>query len=409
MPNIEKLKQALTEYTGDIDSLNHFTETATAELGSDWAQHIYETLDGLSADDKNKLDHAFQYYAALTAWEELQSYLTQTTPLNPELIQERIPVLSHWLAFFGDPGEDAVNQLREKIHTQSNESTPQLMMKETDEAISDSESQLSQETSSESDRIEIKEEFLQQSDEIPITEVVQSTDLSSFNEPQQLDNHPIVEQQKAEPIWAVEKVFKQIAMTQSVQAWIAARCIDLGNIEVFAYPHYGFLVDLMQQTLKEIKELLASQELLASIDEAYSNGIRQLQNMQLSLEKDLQIAYQNTNSEETPLTKESLSGADVKRLLGRLDTSNQAEYLGPAPDGFETIIDPYEDLNENSIKEEYRQIENVVLLADGKSQMTNIVKNNTEKEKSSSQTLQNGVKGKLSFSLGNKPHRPSEN
>lgn len=402
MADMEKLKQVLQEYTGDMDSLNRFTETAVAELGTDWAQHIYNDLNDLSPDEQSKLDHAFQYYAALTAWEEIQGYLTQSDPLDITVIQDRIPVLSHWLAFFGEPGETAVNQLREKIGVNTNTVPPPALGTE----------EIAPEAVLENREIEPATPTDADSSEpinIPLATSNEGVPTEPASIPAQNEAAPIQEEKRPEPIWAVEKVFKQIAMTQSVQAWIAARCIELGNIEVFAYPHYGFLVDLMQQTLNDIKSLLTSQELLVSIDASYPNGIRQLQNMQISLEKDLQIAYQNTDSEETPLTKETLNDSDIRRVLGRLDTSNQPEYLGPAPDGFEAVMDPYEEFDEQPIKEGYSQIENVVLSEEMKPAAVDMIKNNTEQEKSTSQTTQNSVKRNLSFSLGNKLNKPSGN
>ena len=90
-----------------------------------------------------------------------------------------------------------------------------------------------------------------------------------------------------------------------------------------------------------------------------------------------------------------------------MDTSKQPEYLGPAPDGFEAVMDPYEEFDEQPIKEGYSQIENVVLSEEMKPVAADMIKNNTEQKKSTSQTTQNSVKRNLSFSLGNKLNKPS--
>ncbi len=393
MPDIQQLRETLQAYTGDTESLNRFTTMATEVLGADWAQHIFDDLADLPPDEQEKLNHAFQYYAALTAWEEIQAYLSQTEPLNPEVITERIPVLSHWLSFFGEPGEDAVKQLSEKLSTQT--ATPPV-----DTSLSDAEIPMPEQTATE---------------EMPTTQPVDETEPEKAFESES-EPTPVVEQaetpverestatptQKSEPIWLVEKVFRQMELTQNVQAWITARCIALGNIEIFAYPYYGFLVDLMKQTLADIQSLLSEESLFDDIESSYEDGIKRLQNMQISLERDLEIAEQNGVSEETNLIRDNLGREDVLRALGRLDTSNQPEYLGPAPDGFEPLVDPYTELDEKPIKEEYSKIENVVLSEEARHILQNAIKE-SENEKMSSQTPENGVKRKLSFSLGNKP------
>ncbi len=364
MPDIQKIKDALHAYTGDPASLEHFTTVATEVLGTDWTQQIHEALSDLEPEYQEKLNHAFQYYAATAAWNEAQGYLTQTESLNSAIVSERIPILSHWLAFFGEAGEAVVTQLREKIAA----------------PITTSETPIEVSTTPENNNQ-------------PQTE----------NDYAPKETNTIKKQEESvqpESIWMVEKIFRQMELTQNVQAWITARCIELGNIEIFAYPYYSFLVDLMRQTKQDIQNLLSDTELFDVINATYEDGIKRLQNMQISLERDLEIAEQNSTSEETDLISEGLTRQDIQKTLGRLDTSDTHEYLGPAPDGFEPLMDPYTELDEKPIKEEYRKIENVVLSETSQNIPKNIIKE--KEEKTSSQTPQNGVKRNLSFSLGNK-------
>ena len=354
MADINKLKQALSEYTGDADSLNRFVEVATAELGDNWAESIYETLTDLSAEEKERLDHAFQYYAATTAWNEAQAYLAQETPLDTNLMAERIPVLEHWLTFFQDAGAQVIEQLKQKAAG------------ETPENISDSETKPDEEN---------------------------PDDMAPSSE-ETVDVPPFEEKKQSETLWAVDKIQKQAEMTKEVQAWVAARCVALGNREVFAYPYYGFVVDVMRQTRKDIQGLLENEEMLREINEAYPGKVRELQDYQVSLDKDIEVAAQNGLSDETALISDELTGEDARRLLGQLDTSNTPEFSGPAPDGFEVVLDTDEELDDKKITEEYNQIENTLL--------SDQIKNQAESEKKTSQTPQNSVKKKLSFSLGNK-------
>ena len=47
------------------------------------------------------------------AWQETQSYLEQEKPLDAS-VGERLPVLKHWLDFFGEPGTDLYKELEDK-------------------------------------------------------------------------------------------------------------------------------------------------------------------------------------------------------------------------------------------------------------------------------------------------------
>ena len=352
MADINKIKEALQNYTGESESLNQFAAVAAAELGENWVETIYETLTDLSADEKEKLDHAFQYYAATMAWNEAQAYLNQTEPLNTAAVAVRIPVLEHWLAFFQEAGTQVVDQLKQKL---AQESVPP---------------------------------------EEETTPAAEPAPSATASEPAQESQPIVVEKPKSEALWTVDKIRKQADMTKEIQSWVAARCVALGNREVFAYPYYGFVVDVMRQTRKDIQTLLDSADMLREVNEAYPGEVRQLQDYQVSLDKDLEVALQNGLSDETALISDELTGDDARRVLGQLDTSNTTEFSGPAPDGFEVILDTDSESDDQQIKDEYSQIENKVL--------SDSYKNPDENEKNTSQTPKNGVKKKLSFSLGNK-------
>ena len=348
MADLQTLKEALNRYTGDEETLNSFVAEAQAFLGDSWMTSIYETLSDLSGDERERLDHAYQYYAAITAWNEAQEYLNQQEPLDEKIMAERIPVLEHWLSFFQDSGLQVVSELREKLIAQTTIPEPESVTP-------------------------------------PITAPV----IQEVPEEQK----PV---QEKKTIWIFEKIKKQIALTQEVQSWVSARCVALGNKEVFHYPHYGFVVDLMKQTYQDIQAFFENGELLVETEEVYPGEIKELHDYQISLEKSLEVATQNGLSEETDLVSDDLTADDVKKILGHLDTSNTPEFSGPAPDGFEPILDTEEDFNEQPIKEGYSQIENVVL-SENKEVFS---KNISENEKNTSQMPQNGVKRKLSFSLG---------
>ena len=137
------------------------------------------------------------------------------------------------------------------------------------------------------------------------------------------------------------KVFKQLDFVNMVHAWIEARCIELGKIEIYAYKQYGFLIDVMEQVQKDIKEVLSSPAYYPALEAERSNGLQLLQNRLVALEKDLEVAYDNAPTDISPLVSEEMDADEARRMLGMIDNSNKKEYLGPAPDGFEIMEDPF--------------------------------------------------------------------
>ena len=158
---------------------------------------------------------------------------------------------------------------------------------------------------------------------------------------------PVYVQQKAESNeeFMAKKVFHQTDFLNAVRCWVNARCIALGNKEIYTYRHYGFLVDLMETTKKDMQEVLSDPTYYPALESVRKGGLKKLQSLMVSLENDLQIAYDNLPSELTALISDSVNSDDVRASLGRLDTSNKPELLGVAPDGFEMVEDPFEGLS----------------------------------------------------------------
>lgn len=146
------------------------------------------------------------------------------------------------------------------------------------------------------------------------------------------------------------KVFHQIDFLTAVRCWINARCISLGNKEIYSYRHYGFLIDIMEETKKDLEIVLGSPTYYPAVEQVRPDGIKQLQSFLKSLESDLKTAYDNLPSELTDLISDSTNVNDLKKMLGALDTSDKPELLGVAPDGFEMLDDPFDGIDTEKTK-----------------------------------------------------------
>lgn len=366
--NEDRIIQSLTQYQGTQESLNETVSVLSEELGETWVTDVFEKLGDLPPDLKEKLNHAFNYYSALLAWQETQSYLSQTDPLD-ESIQERLPILKHWLDFFGDAGNDLYQKLEEKVqNTEVNENElPEKSEPEgTDSPVVKREVEKEVSVSSEEKKMEIEKEE-ETKEDIPY-------------DPQ------------SKEAFSVKKAEKEIKLLDDVQSWLSARCLQLNNMETFAYPYYGFVVDLMRQTVKDIQTVLDAED-KSALTAIYEGGEEAITRKKQAIEADIETAVQNCESATTALIDENIDMDKVRKTLGDLDENPEPEYLGPAPDGFE-LIDNSTDtpLDEKAVKEQYQKLEKEVLSEE------NSVENNFS-EKKASQTGGNSVQRKLSFSL----------
>ncbi len=431
--NENNVIDALNSYDGTQPSLEKTIDVLTDELGPDWANDVFEKLGDLPVELKEKLDHAFNYYASLTAWQEAQSYLEQTEPLDVEMMNERLPILEHWLDFFGEPGQNLYKQLQNRFEQQKdiakspiskeqksddgqdlNEESAEI--EEPSQSLSENEETKNvvlDEPISNSNQISstdrnIEEAFTQSlmdekgienvHDNLPDVDIKHSENTGNSallnqisNETLESEEVPIENVDDNSPEgFAVHKAEREIILLDDLQAWLAARCLQLGDIENFAYPYYGLVVDLMRQTVKDIQAVL-DLENQDKVLQYYPDGLESLTRKKQAIESDIQTAVENCESDTTALIEAGMDMDKVKKALGDLDESQEKEYLGPAPDGFELLDD--KPIDEKAVKEQYEQLEEKV-------------QKNTEnedisvvEEKKTSQNEQNGVQRKLSFSL----------
>lgn len=528
---MQKVIESLNEYAGDETSLNAFVTTVTAEIGPDWTDRIYEELKDIPPSLKEKLDHAFNYYAATTAWNEIQTYINQAEPLDYTATAERVPVLEHWLTFFGATGQEAVSQLQARLKQEgesqardtSNLDEPFAPLNEgplaeiqqevpsvelVSETQNEPEESFVSEVSSEQDSENFKPSFADEeinvaplspeelqerisdifsgADEMEgqsqdtsvlvamdenvnvpqpqaepvILGEIQNTEPIQYIEPEDMSTPepapvqpaqaaPVQPQQpvrtlasvigqaqpavvsasieahvplqaESESQWRISKIFKQLDFVVSIQAWVSKRCHDLGYTDYYTYRYYGFLVDVLDTTIEELKGILSDTGLYDSIETRHPDGVRYLQNQLVAFEKQSKEAHEGILADLSPLPREGLSIDDLKRNLGGMDTSESKEYLGPAPDGFEMIEDPYANLSDETLQKEYAKIEETgnlpiepatELIQETRpvqaavKQTVAVEKNQAAGVNNASQTPQNGVQRKMSFNFG--PKKPS--
>lgn len=397
--NQERIINALNSYERTQESLEKTVDVFVSELGENWTEQVFQKLGGLPPDLKEKLNDVFNYYASLTAWNEAQTYLNLAELPDSEIMEERLPVLKHWLDFFGEPGQNLYRQLEAKIAAQAEAKTPEEDLNlpyPTEEEAQEPVLEEEQGTDSVPMEESTEEPVLPSDSEIH-QEVVSAPE--TLTEPQIPISEPESEQEPtpdfpyaedSEEVFTVKKALKMIRLLDDLQAWLSSRCLELGNIEVFAYPYYGMLVDLMRQSVKAIQGAEALQD-ISVVNHFYEGGLEALRRKRQAIESDIQVAVENCESDTTALIDKNVDLDKVKKTLGDLDESNETEYLGPAPDGFE-LLEEETPFDEKAVKEQYQKLEE-----ETQEKINRMEKDETEKK--TSQNPQNSVQRKLSFSL----------
>ena len=382
--NQERVLEAINSYTGTLDSMQAVVAVFAEELGDNWTETVFDELSNIPDDAKNKLKHVFRYYGATAAWNEVQEYLSSDV-LDVPAVTDRIPVLRQWLEFFKEPGEDAVNELEQKLSEQANagnvsttERTPKTVVVSEQEEWQPSERRI-----------------------IESGKVLTSSAIESELKSKEVQEEPEIQEEPipdTPEVFTVRKVMSEIELLKSVQSWLAARCISLNNIEIYAYPFYGFVVDLLRQVLKDMDSLDEKPENGQILDRLYPEGKAGFDKQKESVKGDIAMAEQNCESEVTALISDDMDMDSVRDALGAIDDSGTVEYLGPAPDGFEAL-DMSGPLDEKAIKEEYAKIEGQDVRADADDVSVSKTK---RKQENASQESKNSVQRKLSFSLKTK-------
>jgi len=389
--DLERISDALQSYTGQEDSMHEVTNVLQEELGDNWTETVFDDLQSLPPALKDNLNHAFNYYAATMAWNELQEYLAdENLQKTPELM-ERLPILKHWLDFFGAPGQNAYQELEDRLSgTETVPSDDAAGEDSADEGEPAEDEEVVEEEVVEDDAGEPES-----GEEMPVEQSDEASEESETKEPALAEETP--------EAFEIEKLRKQLALLDQNQAWLAARCIQLKDIEIYAYPFYGYIVDMMRQIMKSIEAIEENEAAVALLDQVFEGGKEGFDKKKEAIQHDIELAEQNCESAQTALISEDMDMDEVKRTLGAIDESDTVEYVGPAPDGFE-LLDDETPLDETAIKKQYEKLENM-------DAMTGTVAKENEVEpeapqENTSQNEQKGVQRKLSFSLKRK--KPTE-
>lgn len=182
--------------------------------------------------------------------------------------------------------------------------------------------------------------------------------------------------------WEIANFLHEKELYENATNWISARCVRLDNIDKQDYPYYGFVVDLMRVLKEDIQNLLDNQLLEEVIDQEVEGGREGMERLKKSIEEELENLTEDLKIIDLDKKEEEI---DPHAILGEMDTSTEKEYIGPAPDGFELIEDPYA-ASPDKIIEDYEKTEEEV---EDKIETLNVIDTDAQKSDNSSQRKPN--------------------
>ena len=136
--------------------------------------------------------------------------------------------------------------------------------------------------------------------------------------------------------WDLANFLRQKRLYDDANNWLSAWCIRMDNSEKTDYPHYGFIVDIMHDLKEKIQTVLENQLLEELVEREIPGGQDAMKRLLSAIEKeldDLPDDFKISTAEKIKLS--------AREILGAMDNSQEKEFIGPAPDGFELMDDPY--------------------------------------------------------------------
>ena len=98
---------------------------------------------------------------------------------------------------------------------------------------------------------------------------------------------------------------------------IAARCVRMGNIAMEEYPHYSYILDVLQEISETGKYVISHKELYPYIDRKIKGGVEALRRNLHEYEMELQ-----KNSSPDMIKEDKAELAKMKKALGEVSTKD---------------------------------------------------------------------------------------
>ena len=156
-----------------------------------------------------------------------------------------------------------------------------------------------------------------------------------------------VQRENTQKDWTVENFVREWKLYEDVFAWLNARCLRLKLSDKKGYPYYGFLVDLMRSLRDDAQDLLDNAKYAAILPVEVNGGREAVESLKTALDKEIMDL-----ADDYPVSvEEQLNPKEIESVFGPIDNGPE-ENVGPAPDGFELMDDPFETSQKPEVVDE---------------------------------------------------------
>ena len=146
-----------------------------------------------------------------------------------------------------------------------------------------------------------------------------------------------VQRENSQKDWTVENFVREWKLYEDVFSWLNARCLRLKLTDKKGYPYYGFLVDLMRSLRDDAQALLDNTKYDAILPVEVNGGREAVEGLKAALDKEIL----DLTDEYPTSVEEQLNPKEIENVFGPIDNGPD-EDVGPAPDGFVLMDDPFD-------------------------------------------------------------------
>jgi hypothetical protein len=265
--NITEIINAIEDFDNSFAAFDKFVKAAEKNLGEDWRKTVKDKFLAATEDEKaeSKITKIFNYESALNVWTKAQKILKN--PNDETITDVFINDADKWLPYFGIEGRNILNSLNE-IFSKKQKDKQKVLFKQT---------------------------VFEHSPTPPSNLAELEKDI------------------EVEVLWQFNNFLLLKDYYDRTIARISARCIRMGNLTLEEYPHFNYVLDLLDEICTASDVIIKHNELGPLIEARVSGGKDYLMSQIRVFKKEFD---RNASPE---MIRKAYNLDEIRKTLGKLD------------------------------------------------------------------------------------------
>ncbi|MGD9637433.1 MAG: hypothetical protein AB7U85_00060 [Alphaproteobacteria bacterium] len=309
--------EALFAYNNDIESLEQFIALVESVLGSNWREDIYERLNVYDPDTikvaREKLEDIINFESARITWEEASKIIENPEAQDLDAVANRLDDFKYWLSFFGDEGSKLFDSLNNICNNFYNEMlAPNFDVVPIEDYGADN------------NELALSEQNLETPPPVyrDRSESHYSINVYEHLPPPDADYSYLENGIADDVLWYMNNYILLMDYYERTIARIGARCIRMGGITLEQYPHFRYILDLLEEICEVGDIILQHRELEPLIEARIQGGV-------IKFKRDLSDYKSELEKNETPdMIKEEEDMSEIMEKLGALAPEEDNAGMG---------------------------------------------------------------------------------